>query len=101
MDYDALAAKARAALITAAMRRSTMTYGELATAIDLDPNVPRSHHMKRVLDRVSDECASRREPSLAPLVVNDRTGEPGKGYQPGNEPWHKSVRRCFTRWTPA
>ncbi|MCP3420345.1 helix-turn-helix transcriptional regulator [Nocardioides pinisoli] len=101
MDYDDLANRARAALIMAAMRRSTVTYGELARAIDFDPSVPPSHHMKRVLDIVTDECDSRGEPSLAPLVVNERTGEPGKGYQPNGEAWHKSVRRCFNAWSPA
>jgi hypothetical protein len=100
MDYSSLADRARAALIIASMRRTTVTYGELARAIDLHPNVPVGHHMKRILDLVSQECIDRREPSLAPLVVNERTGEPGKGYQDGGEPWHKSVRRCFDAWPP-
>ncbi|KAA1418146.1 hypothetical protein FE697_020110 [Mumia zhuanghuii] len=100
MDYEILAERARAALITAAMRRSTLTYGELARAIDFDPDVPVGHHMNRILDLVSQECIDRSEPSLAPLVVNERTGEPGKGYRDGGEPWHKSVRRCFHAWPP-
>lgn len=62
MDYDDLAAKARPALITASMRRSMMTYGELARAIDLDPNVPLSHHIRRVLDVVTQDCIGRKEP---------------------------------------
>jgi hypothetical protein len=101
MDYDDLAAKARPALITAAMRRSTMTYGELARAIDLDPNVPLSHHIRRVLDVVTLDCNGRKEPSLAVLVANEKSGEPGPGFRAGKVPWHTETRRCFDRWQPA
>jgi hypothetical protein len=101
MDYSNLAAKARPALITASMRRSTMTYGELARAIDLDPDVPLPHHINRVLDAVSQDCLAREEPSLAVLVVNERSGEPGKGFRAGADPWHTETRRCFDRWQPA
>lgn len=101
MDYNDLAAKARPALITASMRRSTMTYGELARAIDLDPNVPLSHHIRRVLDLVSKDCIARKEPSLAVLVVNEKSGEPGPGFRAGKTPWHTETRRCFDRWQPA
>jgi hypothetical protein len=100
MDYPALAERARAALLVAAMRRTTVTYGELARAVDL-PDVPVSHHMKRILDLVSQECLGRREPSLAPLVVNERTGEPGKGYRDEGVDWHTEVRRCYNAWPPA
>lgn len=62
LEYDDLAAKARPALITASMRRSTMTYRELVRAIDLDPNVSLSHHMRRVQDFVSQDCIGRKEP---------------------------------------
>lgn len=101
MDYDDIATKARPALITASMRRSTMTYGELARAIDLDPNVPLSHHIRRVLDLVSRDCIGRKEPSLAVLVVNEKSGEPGPGFRAGKTPWHTETRRCFDRWQPA
>jgi hypothetical protein len=100
MDYLALAERARAALVVAAMRRTTVTYGELASAVDL-PDVPVSHHMKRILDLVSQECILRDEPSLAPLVVNERTGESGKGFRPEGMDWHTAVRRCYNAWPPA
>lgn len=101
MDYDDLARLARPALITACMRRSTMTYGELARAIDLDPKLPPSHHLNKVLARVSTDCDARGEPSLAVLVINQRTGEPGPGFTRGKDPWHTETRRCFNRWKPA
>lgn len=101
MDYQALAERARPALITASMRRSTMTYGELARAIDLDPNVPLPHHIRRVLALVSQDCIARKEPSLAVLVVNEKTGMPGTGFVAGKAPWHTETRRCFDRWLPA
>lgn len=100
MDYPALAERARAALVLSAMRRTTVTYGELAQAVDL-PDVPVSHHMKRILDLVSQECIARNEPSLAPLVVNERTGEPGKGYRDAGVDWQTEVRRCYNAWPPA
>ncbi len=101
MDYDRLAALARPALITAAMRRSTLTYGELAKAIDFDSQVPLSHHLNRVLDLVSDECIAAGEPSLAVLVVNAQTGEPGDGFTEGTLTWMAEARACFKRWSPA
>ena len=101
MDYDDLARLARPALIAACMRRSTMTYGELSRAIDLPGNVPINQHLNRVLDRVSDECDARHEPSLAVIVVNEKTGMPGPGFRKGKTEWFTETRRCFDRWTPA
>ena len=79
MDYDDLAAKARPALITASMRRSTMTYGELARAIDLDPNVPLSHHIRRVLDLVSQDCIDRKEILLRSWSLTRSPANPAPG----------------------
>lgn len=101
MEYDALAELARPALIMAAMRRTTVTYGELAQSIDFDTSVPLSHHMKRVLDRVSDRCTGAGEPSLAVLVVNADSGEPGGGFVEGSLTWTAEARKCFKRWSPA
>lgn len=100
MDYDSLADLARPALVTAAMRRSTMTYGELAKAIGFDAKVPLSHHMNRVLDVVSERCIDAGEPSLAVLVVNAETGEPGDGFTAGDLTWMAEARRCFKKWPP-
>ncbi|MBU2075212.1 MAG: hypothetical protein KKE65_05175 [Actinobacteria bacterium] len=101
MDYDALADQARPALILAAMRRTTVTYGELAKSISFDTSIPLSHHMKRVLDRVSDRCIKAGEPSLAVLVVNADTGVPGDGFTEGSLTWMAEARKCFKRWSPA
>lgn len=101
MDYDDLARLARPALITACMRRSTMTYGELGRAIDLNPRLPINQHINRVLDRVSQDCIARDEPSLAVLVVNEKSGQPGPGFRKGKDEWFTETRRCFDRWKPA
>jgi hypothetical protein len=69
MDYAEYATRARAALIMAAMRRSIVTYKELATTIDLPPHLPLPHHINRVLRLVAEDCISRGEPSLAVIVV--------------------------------
>ena len=98
MDYNALAALARPALITAAARQSTMTYKELGRAIGLDPKVPASHHLNRVLDLVSKACITTGEPSLAVLVVARDSGEPGQGFVPGTVPWFAEAQLCFRFW---
>ncbi len=65
-------------LIARATNRQTITYTELLELIDepviLPPNVGR-----RLLDPVSEFCASRNMPNLAVLVVNRNTGAPGVG----------------------
>ena len=98
MDYERYAVAARSALITAAMRRTTLTYGELAMAIELPENVPLPHHINRVLRSVSEECIARGEPSLAVIVVNRQTGEPGKGFVDGPSKWFGEAQQCFRKW---
>lgn len=98
MDYDSFADRARAALIMAAIRQTTVTYGELARAIDWDTSIPVSHHMKGVLDRVSDRCFQVGEPSLAVLVVRADAGEPGSGFVQGPSTWASGTRECFNHW---
>lgn len=102
MDYDDLAADKSQ---TRAHQRVDAPLDDdlrrLARAIGLDPNVPLSHHIRRVLDLVSQDCSGRKEPSLAVLVVNEKSGEPGPGFRAGKVPWHTETRRCFDRWQPA
>ena len=92
MDYDDLAARARPALIIAAMRR---------TKLGLDDAMPLSHHINRVLDIVSKRCIAAHEPSLAVLVVSKESGEPGSGFSAGTVPWHHEARQCYRYWPPA
>lgn len=91
--------KARAALIVAAMRRTVLTYGELGAALGIE-GVTLRNQLRHVLDDVSDDCASRGEASLAALVVNQRTGQPGSGWEDGDVPWHAEVRKVFNDWPP-
>jgi hypothetical protein len=48
---------------------------------------------------MSDRCIAAGEPSLAALVVNAKTGEPGRGWQDGDVAWHTEVQRVFRRWS--
>ena len=89
---------ARAALIVAAMRRSILTYGELGKAVGLE-GVALRNQMRHVLDAVSSDCQQAKEPSLAALVVNAQTGEPGAGWTDGRVPWHAEVQQVFRRWS--
>jgi hypothetical protein len=92
-------AQARAALIIAAMRRSILTYGELGTALGIE-GVALRNQLRHVLDDVSKMCFKNNEPSLAALVVNQESGQPGAGWQDGSRPWHTEVRRVFQHWPP-
>lgn len=92
------AAQARAALVVAAMRRTILTYSELGRAIGMD-GIALRNQMRLVLIEVSNECATRKEPSLAALVVNTQTGEPGSGFRDGKVPWHAEVQQVFRYWT--
>ena len=96
-DRSAIVQQARAALIVAAMRRSIVTYGELGKALGID-GVALRNEMRHVLDDLSDDCIARGEPSLAALVVNQRTGAPGQGWDDGRVPWHAEVQAVFRRW---
>lgn len=96
-DRTDIVRQARAALIVAAMRRSIVTYGELGKALGID-GVALRNEMRHVLDDLSDDCIARGEPSLAALVVNQRSGAPGQGWQDGAVPWHAEVQAVFRRW---
>ncbi|GAB2646804.1 hypothetical protein GCM10009743_23080 [Kribbella swartbergensis] len=88
---------ARPALIVAAQRRTLLTYKELGAAIGVT-GVGLSHHLRYVLDRLSEQCAAEGMPSLASLVVNSSTGAPGAGWTDGAVPWHAEVQQVFRRW---
>ncbi|MBT0995485.1 hypothetical protein KIN34_14455 [Cellulomonas sp. DKR-3] len=92
--------QARAALIVAATRRTLLTYGELGLALGLD-GVALRNELRHVLDDLSTDCIERDEPSLAALVINKDTGEPGSGWRDGpGITWHEEVRACFNYWQP-
>lgn len=100
-NRDDVVMQARAALIMASMRRSLVTYKELGQAIGID-GVGLRNEMRHVLDELSVQCHDRGEPTLAALVVNAQTGEPGSGWQDGpGLPWFKEVRQVYKHWPPA
>lgn len=96
-DRTDIVRQARSALIVSAMRRSILTYGELGRALGMD-GVALRNEMRHVLDDLSEDCSSRGEPSLAALVVNQRSGAPGQGWEDGSVPWHAEVQAVFRRW---
>lgn len=96
-DRSDVVGMTRTALIVAAMRRSILTYGELGSALGMDGGALRNE-MRHILDCLSDDCIARSEPSLAALVVNQRSGAPGQGWQDGDLPWHAEVQAMFRRW---
>ncbi len=98
-DRTVQVALARAALIVASMRRTLLTYEELGRAIGIE-GVGLSHHMRFVLDELSEQCHDQREPSLAALVVAKQTGKPGPGWEDGDRPWYAEVRRVYAHWRP-
>ncbi|MEV0901454.1 hypothetical protein [Actinoplanes sp. NPDC049802] len=82
----------RGILIAAARRGETITYGELAMAIDR-----RYHNLQfgDPLDILSLDCEQSGEPSLAPLVVNKKTGAPGDSFV--GDPV-SGQQECFAYW---
>lgn len=85
MDHATLAALARPALITAAMRRTPLAYKELGQAIGYPGDVPLSHHMNRILDLVSSRCIGAGEPSLAVLAREPADRQAGRGLHDRGE----------------
>lgn len=85
----------RGILIAAARRRQTITYGELAIAVDR-----RYHNLQfgDLLDVLSQDCDTFGEPSLAALVVNQRTGLPGDAFV-GDAATEQ--QDCFDYWEKA
>jgi hypothetical protein len=94
---EEMADLARAALSVAAMRRTTLTYSELAKIVGIE-GVPVSHHMPRVLAEVSRVCKELDEPALDSLVVRAKEGDPGAGHMEGADPWFTEVRRVYAHW---
>lgn len=88
-------ALARAAVAAVAITGQTITYGELATALDdrfsyRNPGV--------ILDLLSLDCIRRGEPSLAALVVQASSRRPGDGYVHGDVPIEEYQRQVQEFW---
>lgn len=94
-----LAQAARAALVVAAARRSSLTHGELARALDLDGEGPPAERVRAVLESVAAECARREEPRLDALVVDGESGRPGPGWGADDGVWPREVVRCHRWWS--
>lgn len=87
-------------MVVAAMRRSLLTYEELGIAIGIT-GINLRNQMRHVLDHLSRDCIANGEPSLAVLVVNQSTGEPGSGFRKDSMTWAREVRSCYRWWQPS
>src|SRR5262245_9080779 len=96
-DTDDLTRLARAALIVAAQRRTTLTVKELEAAMGIDGLELRSL-LDLVLAPLASQCAAEGMPSLAALVINTRTGAPGHGWPSCNAEWFAEAQRAFRVW---
>jgi len=101
MPYGALADLARPTLITAAMRRSTLTYGELGRALDHDPKLPLAHHLNPCPGhRVAAGASRRRSRRWRCWWSARRPVKPGDAFRQGHEPWYSEARQCSKKWQP-
>ena len=67
----------REVLVDVARRQATITYGELATALD---HAYLQQGLGPVLDVLAVDCTRRGEPRLDALVVSRGSGEVGHGF---------------------
>ena len=89
-------------LVDVASRHATVTYGELAAEIDTSAYFV----LPRALGHIWSWCADNGYPHINALVVSQRTGIPGGGYQPNGRPldsleWSKLRDDVygFSRWS--
>jgi hypothetical protein len=68
----------RALLVDAARRRATMTYREVAVALE---HAYLQQGLGPVLDVLAEDCSRRGEPRLDALVVTVKQGEVGTGFE--------------------
>ena len=69
-------------LVDVATRRATVTYGELAAQIDTSAYFV----LPRALGHIWSWCDDNGYPHINALVVSQRTGIPGEGYEPNGRP---------------
>jgi len=70
----------RTLLLAAARAGSALTYSELLAMLGHGFSRPKMRALCRILDSVDHDCAARREPELAVLVVRQSDGLPGQGW---------------------
>ncbi len=115
--HTAWAAAARPVLVEAAGRyRALVTYKQLADAVQKASGITTTQPMHQwlggVLERVTEECASREEPLLSALCVNVQ-GSVGEVYadavedarreRPADPDEHAAAERleCYRHWEAA
>jgi hypothetical protein len=83
----------REVLVDVARRRATITYGELATALE---HAYLQQGLGPVLDVLAVDCTRRGEPRLDALVVTRGRGEVGNGFA-GDAVRDREA--CWTLWS--
>jgi hypothetical protein len=82
----------REILVDVARRRATITYGELATALD---HAYLQQGLGPVLDVLAVDCARRDQPRLDALVVTRASGEVSHGFD-GDAA--RDRQACWAHW---
>jgi hypothetical protein len=82
----------REVLVDVARRRETVTYGEVARALD---HAYLQQGLGPVLDVLAVDCGRRGEPRLDALVVTKGSGEVGHGFD-GDAVRDREA--CWTHW---
>ena len=78
-----------------AQRTVPVTYGDVAAHVGRIPN-----GLGPLLDEVEHLCATRGEPNLAVLVVNNAAREPTK-YATRGDDWQTEQQRCLNHEWPS
>lgn len=79
-------ARVRALLVTAARRRTAMSYSEVLDALGHRFTRPKMRALCKTLDAIDTAGAARGEPELAVLVVREADRLPGQGWWTGGRP---------------
>jgi hypothetical protein len=104
-----MAAELRTMLVDAAVRRGTVTYGEISRRVFGGRVLPRSSAVMALVDDACDELDAGRDTVMASLVVRADTGMPGEGYfswaeRKGHDVadrrafWRAQVERVWDSW---
>jgi hypothetical protein len=89
-SIDDLARLARAALIVAAQRRTTLSARELGAAIGLN-GIELAEVLRLVLARLAEQCADEQMPALPALVT-------GHVEASCDAAWFSEAKQVFRRW---
>jgi hypothetical protein len=108
-EWDDAKDEIRQAIIEAAWRRQTVTYGDVAERVTVVTVEPHSPLMSCLLGSIARDAHAVGEPVLTALVVHKHDGQPGGGFYDlaeelgydFDEPvlfWDHQVQQVYARW---